>query len=93
MLPPAPGCRTLHAQGHKGLLDEPLLNNLLKWKWMVFARWHFVGHFVGYLLLEISQTLLIWLISDPHEWNQPSRASQVSGIRRWGCWCVACARI
>lgn len=31
---------------------------------------------MGYLLLEVSQTILIWLHSDPQEWNSPARASQ-----------------
>jgi hypothetical protein len=29
----------------------------------------FLMHFVGYLLLEVSQTILIWLISEPDKWN------------------------
>jgi len=44
------------------------------------VRWHpgillllfgmqFLMHFVGYLLLEVSQTILIWLISEPDKWN------------------------
>jgi hypothetical protein len=45
------------------------LATLLGHKWEVFARTQFLAHFLGYLLLEVSQTLLIWLISDPVEWN------------------------
>jgi hypothetical protein len=29
----------------------------------------FVAHFLGYLLLEVSQTILIWLHSSPGMWN------------------------
>lgn len=36
----------------------------------------FLLHFAGYLLLEVSQTILIWLHSDPQHWNGPGRASQ-----------------
>jgi hypothetical protein len=67
-----------HGQGHKEILEEPLLANLLKYKWDTFARWHFVAHAVGYLLLEVSQTVLIWLISDHSLWNSGFRASQVA---------------
>lgn len=36
----------------------------------------FLLHFLGYLLLEVSQTILIWLHSEPHDWNSSARASQ-----------------
>ena len=52
------------------LYQEPLLHTLLAHKWEVFARTQFLLHFAGYLLLEISQTILIWLISDKQEWNR-----------------------
>jgi hypothetical protein len=59
----------LCASAHLPALQEPLLDTLLRHKWEAFARAQFLLHFLGYLLLEISQTLLIWLISDPVEWN------------------------
>lgn len=36
----------------------------------------FLFHFLGYLALEVSQTILIWLISTPGLWNGAERASQ-----------------
>jgi hypothetical protein len=36
----------------------------------------FLLHLIGYLLLEVSQTVLIWLISSKKMWNGPERASQ-----------------
>jgi len=50
--------------------QEPLLHTLLQHKWEAFARAQFLLHFLGYLLLEVSQTILIWLISDRYEWNR-----------------------
>jgi hypothetical protein len=78
-------CPTLHPSPPSPLTcslalatpQEPLLSTLLQHKWEVFARAQFLLHFAGYLLLEVSQTILIWLISDPVEWN------------RWG-WVRAC---
>ncbi len=53
------------------------MSTLLRFKWVAFARWHFLAHFMGYLVLELSQTFLIWLHSTRDHWNMPSRASQV----------------
>ncbi|WIA19587.1 hypothetical protein OEZ85_005527 [Tetradesmus obliquus] len=61
---------------HLDMLQEPLLTLLLQHKWEKFARTQFVVHFLGYLLLEVSQTILIWLHSSPGMWNGPGRASQ-----------------
>ncbi|KAF8062894.1 TRPV6 [Scenedesmus sp. PABB004] len=61
---------------HLHMLQEPLLTTLLQHKWEAFARYQFVAHFLGYLLLEVSQTLLIWMHSDKALWNGPARASQ-----------------
>jgi hypothetical protein len=36
----------------------------------------FLLHLLGYLLLEVSQTVLIWLISTRELWNGAERASQ-----------------
>ncbi|KAF6258835.1 hypothetical protein COO60DRAFT_1074230 [Scenedesmus sp. NREL 46B-D3] len=61
---------------HLDMLQEPLLTLLLQHKWEKFARYQLVVHFLGYLLLEVSQTILIWLHSSPGMWNGPGRASQ-----------------
>ncbi|WIA39861.1 hypothetical protein OEZ86_013308 [Tetradesmus obliquus] len=61
---------------HLDMLQEPLLTLLLQHKWEKSARTQFVVHFLGYLLLEVSQTILIWLHSSPGMWNGPGRASQ-----------------
>ncbi|GBF97002.1 hypothetical protein Rsub_09799 [Raphidocelis subcapitata] len=63
-------------KGHLDMLEEPLISILLRHKWEAFARTQFLLHFVGYLLLEVSQTILIWLISSRGLWNGPERASQ-----------------
>eukprot|EP00879_Flechtneria_rotunda_P024448 GHRR01025918.1.p1 GENE.GHRR01025918.1~~GHRR01025918.1.p1 ORF type:complete len:377 (+),score=86.35 GHRR01025918.1:244-1374(+) len=55
---------------HLDMLQEPLLTTLLQHKWEAFARAQFLIHFAGYLLLEVSQTILIWLISSPTDWNR-----------------------
>jgi flagellar biosynthesis protein FlhB len=36
----------------------------------------FFFHFIGYILLEVSQTILVWLHSNPEQWNRHARASQ-----------------
>ena len=63
-------------KGHLDMLEEPLIATLVRHKWRAFARFQFLAHLAGYLLLEVSQTVLIWLISSERLWNGPERASQ-----------------
>ncbi|KIY99828.1 Transient receptor potential cation channel subfamily V member 6 [Monoraphidium neglectum] len=63
-------------KGHLDMLEEPLISTLLQHKWGAFARTQFLLHLLGYLLLEVSQTVLIWLISTRELWNGAERASQ-----------------
>jgi hypothetical protein len=41
------------------MLEEPLISMLLRHKWEAFARAQFLVHLAGYLILEISQTVLV----------------------------------
>jgi hypothetical protein len=52
----------------------------------------FLIHLTGYLLLEISQTILIWLISSKNMWNGPERASQEYVGLTLACFMVSAAR-
>lgn len=67
---------TLIRKGHYHLLNEPLVRTILRHKWKRFGAWQFVAHFTLYLIYVISQTVLVWLISDTTRWNSTGRASQ-----------------
>ena len=68
----------LVVQAHLNLLQEPLILSILHHKWVSFGAIQMILHLFLYIVYVVSQSLLIWLISDRKYWNQVQRASMVS---------------
>ncbi|GIL76046.1 hypothetical protein Vretimale_5686 [Volvox reticuliferus] len=68
-------------KGHLELLGDPLVQTLLQTKWQRFGKTWFLVQATAYLVWVVSQTFLVWLISDQRLWNSRARyAMEVIGV-------------